>query len=202
MTSSCSFRARRGAVAVFSVLAICSGVGSSLFSRTAAAASDAAACIGIDDDAARLECYDRALGRTKPQERASKPAAPAATAVPPAVAAPSSPVPAAAAAASAAPGAAAAAAEESFGAENLQKDEPEPVESVDEIEARVTEVVRHPRGRHIIRLDNGQSWQQVDATKSVPADVGDTVKVWRGWFESYYLRRTAGGKTVNVRRIE
>jgi hypothetical protein len=179
-----------------------------------------AQCVTIADDGARLDCYDRAFSRgdsavapapaaasvspapgatsaSSAPTAASAPPAPAATSAPPAPAATSAPP---AASGGGEPSATPAELTAAFGAEDLGREDAEPEAKIDSLEARVIEVQPDRRGKHVYRLDNGQTWQQVEGTDLVPVRVEDTVKIWRGAFDSYRLRRTDGGRTVTVRR--
>ena len=165
-----------------------------------------ARCVSIGDDSQRLACYDEAFGRAR--RSAAAPAAVAAPALPasPTPAASAAALPAASATAPTAPAAATpadpGALESDFGAEDLPNVEAELAPELDSLTARVVEVVRDRRGRHLVRLDNGQAWRQVETTQFLPAEVDDEVKLWRGAFDAYRLRRTDGGRTVTVRRVE
>ena len=163
-----------------------------------------ATCVSIDDDDARLACYDAAFGRSDAAPVAAAPASVPAPAVPATkAAAPAPAAPSAAPAPAAAPQPAAPAATTAgFGAEDLPQEDVEPEPQLDSIEAKVVEVRRDKRGKHVIRLDIGQTWQQVEATDMVPVRVDDTVRISRGAFDSYRMRRTSGGRTVTVRRID
>lgn len=147
-----------------------------------------AECVQIADDGTRLACYDRAFARWDrgaPQPPAAAPGSmPAATAV----------------AADVAPSATPAELAESFGAEDLPRENVEPETQLDSLEARVVDVQADRRGKHVYRLDNGQTWQQVEVTDLVSSRVGDTVRISRGAFDSYRMRRADGGRTVTVRR--
>ena len=150
--------------------------------------AEAADCVRIEEAATRLACYDRAHGRAETRRQSTEGAASA-------VAAEAASGPVAGAAETGAPA-------DTFGAEHLPRNGADPDAGLDRLEARVTEARRDSRGNHVLRLDNGQTWQQIEAGDSMPADAGDTVKIWRGLFDAYYLRRTSGGKTVKVRRTE
>jgi hypothetical protein len=88
-----------------------------------------------------------------------------------------------------------------FGREDLPNTAP-PEEGPESMQAGVTAIERNDRGKHLVRLDNGQAWRQVDATDFVPVRVGDIVEIKRGAFDSYRMHRKSGGRTVTVRRVE
>jgi hypothetical protein len=152
-----------------------------LGSAAAAAADGVEACRQLDDDSARLACYDAQFGR------AEAPPAPAPEAAPPAAAA--APV--------AAP---AAKTEDDFGSEQL------PVEPVDRIDARLVGEFNGWTGRTKFALDNGQVWQQTrnyvrnyEPREPIPQA---KVTITRSFAGSYKLRIEGVRRTVQVKRIE
>jgi hypothetical protein len=162
------------------------------------AAGDPRSCVTIADDAARLACYDRALGRSA----APKPAPVAATA--PAA-------PAAAAAATSASAAPAAPVKKDpvgeFGLSEAAKQAKDPAKAAeaaaapDSITGRVMSVRWRKYGEFVVTLDNAQVWAQIEPMPSAVVRVGDTVTIKKALFGSYTLV-TAGRIGTKVRRID
>ena len=159
------------------------------------AAGDPRSCVTIADDAARLACYDRAMGRTA----APKPA-------------PVTPVaPAAAAAATSAAAAPAAPVKKDpvgeFGLSEQAKQAKDPAKAAeaaaapDSITGRVMSVRWRKYGEFVVTLDNAQVWAQIEPMPSAVVRVGDTVTIKKALFGSYTLV-TAGRIGTTVRRID
>lgn len=121
-------------------------------------------CAELNDDAQRLACYDRYVSRGGIDWASAEPALETA---PPA----RKPDPAAH-----------ADPEARFG---LPK--PDDDEDVDEISARITEIVVRASRERIITLDNGQVWVEDGPKPSLRLKVGDTVTIRSGIFGSYRL---------------
>jgi hypothetical protein len=159
------------------------------------AAGDPRSCVTIADDAARLACYDRAMGHTA----APKPAPVAPTA------------PAAAAAATSAAVAPAAPAKKDpvgeFGLSEEAKQAKDPAKAAeaaaapDSITGRVMSVRWRKYGEFVVTLDNAQVWAQIEPMPSAVVRVGDTVTIKKALFGSYTLV-TAGRIGTKVRRID
>jgi hypothetical protein len=171
-------------------------------SPVALAAGDPRSCVAIADDAARLACYDRALGRSA----VSKPAPAAATA----------PAATAAAAASAAPAPAASAVPAApikkdpvgeFGLSEEAKQAKDPAKAAEaaatpeSITGRVMSLRWRKYGEFVVTLDNAQVWAQIEPMPSAVVRVGDTVTIKKAMFGSYTLV-TAGRIGTKVRRID
>jgi hypothetical protein len=131
------------------------------------------ACRGLGD-AARLACFDRVLARHE-----AAPAAPAA-AVSPAVAAP---------------------VDRSFGAERLPNAErPQQPETMT---AKVVSISYNAFKKFTITLDNGQVWRQNESDSPVAHfDATDTVRITRGFLDSYNLKVDGGWGIFKVKRIK
>ena len=154
------------------------------------AAGTAGGCVSIDDDRARLACYDEAYGRTA-TTRAS---APAAAAGAPSgshggdrdAARPPAPSP--------------EQARQNFGlsAEKVLGPQGGPTE----IEAKVTAVqANEVTGRAVVTLDNGQVWQQLEATKATKRPrPGDQVVIREASLGSYLMVAPERG-SARVRRV-
>lgn len=156
----------------------------------AQAADTAAKCVGIDDDRARLACYDEAYGRTA-TTRASAPAAAAgapvaATAATATLARPPAPSP--------------EQARQNFGlsAEKVLG----PQDGPTEIKAKVTAVqASEVTGRAVVTLDNGQVWQQVEQTRATKRPrPGDEVVIREASLDSYLMVTPERG-SARVRRV-
>jgi hypothetical protein len=77
-----------------------------------------------------------------------------------------------------------------------------PVTSVPTIDAHVVGLGQGPDGRTILSLDNGQVWEQVVADGTdLYTKPGDSVRITRGWFESYWLEASShhGCKVMRLR---
>lgn len=162
------------------------------------AAGDPRSCVAIADDAARLACYDRAMGHTAAPKPA--PVAPTATAAPAAAAAATS-----AAAAPAAPVKKDPVGE--FGLSEQAKQAKDPAKAAeaaaapDSITGRVMSVRWRKYGEFVVTLDNAQVWAQIEPMPSAVVRVGDTVTIKKALFGSYTLV-TAGRIGTKVRRID
>ncbi len=159
--------------------------------------ADVDRCLGLEDEQARLACYDRLLGRT----RQPAPAAAAATISAPATPAPpidAAQAPAATGAAEAAGSATAAVAPEaSFGLTSSQR----PDGKIDAVSGTIVEIEPSSIGRPVLVLDNGQRWRQVDSTTRPTFQAGETVTIRRAAFGSYLATVPDSGRAaVRVRR--
>lgn len=158
------------------------------------AAGDPRSCVAIADDAARLACYDRAMGHTAAPKPA--PVAPTATAAPAATSA---------AAAPAAPVKKDPVGE--FGLSEQAKQAKDPAKAAeaaaapDSITGRVMSVRWRKYGEFVVTLDNAQVWAQTEPMPSAVVRVGDTVTIKKALFGSYTLV-TAGRIGTKVRRID
>lgn len=169
------------------------------------AADDPHACVAIADDAARLACYDRALGRGGSTKPPATPAASSAARVAPAAA------PAAAAVAASpapAPAAAPAAVQASdpvaeFGLTETAKRAKTPSKPAEpqSISARVVSLSWRKYGEFVVTLDNGQVWEQIEPMPAAAIRIGDPVTVKKALLGSYTLV-TAGKVPTKVRRID
>lgn len=128
------------------------------------------ACASESNDARRLDCYDRAVGRTSPAPTTTPPTPSAAAA------APSVPEPSAT---------------EKFGYRGtIAREEMErraaQGDSLERLEATVVEVVKQPRGELTLTLDNGQVWTQKTAD-ALRIRAGDRVVIKSASFGSFLL---------------
>jgi len=165
----------------------------------------AVACMKIDDDAARLACYDVQLGR-----------APAAPATPPAdrpqtasgvAEADTAPVVAAAAAAPAAPASAAPVRpEDNFGLTAEQRDaraaETQNAERINRMTAIVQSATMTASSRLLLTLDNGQQWVQVEPSRRQYFFEGETITIKKASLGSFLATGPRSGTGIRVRRLD
>jgi hypothetical protein len=151
-----------------------------------------AACAAMTDEAARLNCFDRAADDLKPPVVVAEPPAPEPAAAPVPAAAPA---PAAAAKAPTEPLA-------MFGMnpELASKQEPEKVE-LTQISAVVVEITKRTRGERVMTLDNGQVWTEKGAESYFRVKVGDTVVIKKISMGGYRMVGR-GNRASAVRRIK
>ena len=158
--------------------------------------SDLQACMDLDDDVQRLDCFDDALSRnsTITQDVTRESAAPIHD-DPPAEA-----VQLHVYGASSDKG---TVEDDSFG---LPANVASPIEKAEEnqdsneIIALVTSLSQRPRGEHIVVLDNGQVWAEEFASRYFPVKVGDAVTIKKRRFHGYLLV-TESGKGFAVERL-
>lgn len=182
-------------------------------------------CMPQQNDAARLACYDKELGRTRAPAAATAPvAAPTAAPSRAITAAAAATVPAAATVAASAPTAAAAPSTASAGhtasaasaaaaksadfgmtPELLHKQQaqagikppPPPPES---LSAKVAKIGTYGSGLLLVTLDNGQVWEQQESGDAQLA-VGDAVRISRGMFGALWMD-DASHRRTRVKRIQ
>lgn len=133
-------------------------------------------CVSEPDDALRLLCYDRAMGR-QPAAAATRQAA-----------------------GSSAPSQLSA--EDRFGLSDEQARKKENVEQVPELErlvSTVTKVARRSQGELVVTLANGQVWAQKQ-TQTFHVDVGETVTI-KGAALGSFMMSTASGRSTRVTRV-
>jgi hypothetical protein len=145
---------------------------SALCAAAASLADQVRSCAAERTDSARLACFDRlAAAVAKTEDRAS-PGRPIATApgasATPSASRPSAPSP-----------------EAEFGIRGGPLAEHAP--RVKEIAGTVAKIGRLPRGRLMITLDNGQTWEQNEPVDYFPLAVGDHVRIRAAALGSYML---------------
>ena len=158
-------------------------VGASLPAR----ADDAVTrCVAIDEDEARLACFDAATGR---HDRDTKDS--------PATVAPSAPAPVVVAPAASAAPSASDTASDNFGLPAQQR-----TDAPSRIVARVSAVAPHSHiGRWVVTLDNGQIWEQRETTAATKRPrPGDEVTIEEASLNSY-LMVAAGRWSSRVKRV-
>ncbi len=165
-------------------------------------AADASACTKLEDNAARLQCYDEALKPTRPAEAqtgrnapaaATSSVTPASAAAPPpsqtttgsvAAAAPSAPVSHSQATSEVA----------SFGAS-------QPKEPVQRIEAHLRAIQAAAYGEKVITLDNDQVWRVTQWWNDPFCATGDAIVIRRATMGSFLMTCATENGSVRVRRI-
>jgi len=152
-----------------------------------------AVCRGLPSDEARVLCYDAAVDRSR-QTGGPRPE--------PATAIPAATVEPAAAAASSA-GSAGISQEELFGQDSKEVqrtvEEATGSEGIDSLNAQITRLQQSGYDKVLITLDNGQVWQQVDAS-SLRLKVGDDVMIERAALGSFMLKKKGSKRTMRVSR--
>jgi hypothetical protein len=136
---------------------------------------DLAACRGVDNDIARLACYD-SIGTPAPMESAPPQAA---APPPPQQAAPS---------------------QQQFGAEALpqQKKPKEPKT----LRARLVGKLDGWRNGTRFKLDNGQVWQSVDSEEGYETVDGDVIIIERNFIGTYWMHFEKAHGTLRVKRVQ
>jgi hypothetical protein len=175
----------------------------------AAVPSWASECAALDDDAARLTCYDahnpphksaaRTQGSATPAPAAKAP--PTLPRAPTAKTAPTSPPTPTAEAAPASPSRAAS--DDDFGLTERRQQEAAKLSAAEshDLVARVDSVSAKATGELLLKLDNGQSWLQAQRKAGVLIKAGERITIARGSFGGYLLRSDSGA-TMRVRRLE
>lgn len=183
------------------------------------------ACRSIQDDTARLACFDRESATIAPSSNVSAatqtaptgatPAAPTVAATAPSALAPATSATAATTPGTATSGATTTAAATppapldpvaTFGlntqtlaaretAAGLRK------KDVQSITAHISRISSAKSGRMVFDLDNHQVWQEAAAEGDLMAKPGDEVKIWRGMMGSFWLQASTG-RGCKVTRLE
>jgi len=168
----------------FALMAVCS-----MASQSAAPADSMPpairVCAAQTDDSARLQCYDRAVAASS----GNVPAAATPITAPPATPAPPKPN-----------------ATEQFGLSSSQILLKESAGDLPPAQRRLTAHVLKlssgRSGRLVIRLDNGQVWEQREDGPDQNIVVGCEVTIDRGVLGAYYLSVGAKHSSVKVGRLE
>ena len=156
-------------------------------SMDAAAAAD---CARIERDQDRLACYDAVFRPAPTRTSAAAMAAPAVAAAPKPAAAASIP--------------AAANPEREFGLTAEQRDSrnrTSPTE-VEGIESRIVAVQEQARDRYLFKLENGQTWAQVEPTSRQRFYAGDTITIRKAAMGSFLATGPQSGEKLRVRRVD
>ncbi|MDB6092143.1 MAG: hypothetical protein JWN85_4927 [Gammaproteobacteria bacterium] len=168
-----------------------------------------AGCAAETDAGLRLACYDREVPRlARPESKTDAKAingapvmAPAGRPAPggPAADRPASDTPAA----GTPPETSGQAAEDSFGLtgelRHKRQLEANAPPDLSRLTARVAAFSYKPRGEIVIRLDNGQVWEQAEADGDVTVKAGDAVTIKAGALGSFWLN-THASPLVRVKR--
>lgn len=155
-------------------------------------------CAAIDEEADRLGCYDRLMGRGV--QSGSEDAAESARTKP----GPSDSVSDATESTGILASASGAAMHKNgSGSDTVagnSDEEKARAEPPDEFVAIVTAVSERALGRHVVSLNNGQVWQEEFASNYFAVDVGDTVTVRKRFFGGHRLIAESG-KGYNVEKV-
>jgi hypothetical protein len=165
------------------------------------------ACMKIDDDDARLACYDVQLGRAPGAAPADGPRAlgesAAATTV---VETGTAPVAAAVAAPAAQASAIATQSGDDFGLTAERREarsaETEKAEPIDHITAVVESAKMTASGRLLVTLDNGQEWVQVEPSRTQYFFEGDRITIKKAALGSFLASGPRFGTGIRIRRVE
>lgn len=89
-------------------------------------------------------------------------------------------------------------AEKQFGQEQKKVIE----EAPESITATIASVEKGAYDKYTFTLDNGQVWRQVDGGGRVIWRGGEQIKLDRGAFGSFFMRKVTGGRSLRVKRIQ
>jgi hypothetical protein len=147
------------------------------------ALTDVYACAATADDAARLACYDSAVGRLRAAEEEGRVVAVDREQV-------------------------AILERDSFGFSlpslgSLlpRRHDASPPAALERIELRIARITRRADGRHHIVMENGQTWAQIEPQSVSNLEVGDTITIRRASLGSFMLSPQHGA-AHRVRRVE
>ena len=166
--------------------------------------ADLLACATIARDAERLACYDAAVADASPEARAASKRRAEESAR---IAAQEAAAAAAAAKVKAEADAVASAKakREAFGAETVASRGEErfapPPGQIQELDAKLTEVLTNRASQNVFLLDNGQMWRQVDAGALPNLRPGDAVKLRRAGLGGYDLVFMKQKRSARVKRL-
>ena len=169
------------------------GTGNALGAEDIAATVNA--CRAEADDARRLACYDRAVGRTTGNAPASAPAAAPAAASTAATAAATAPAPAAP-----------EKPDDGFGRERqlaYEEDQKraEATRAVGELLSTIVGLEKRMDGLMTFTLDNGQVWRQVRPDSLFSIKQGDAIRIQPGSLGSFILSGPTK-KSTRVTRVK
>jgi hypothetical protein len=141
-----------------------------------AAGNDALArCVALSEDAARLACYDALFRDGAVRIETTTAAAPAAPTLTP---------------------------EQGFGLGKRERAAPEPTEPA-EIRAAIIGTEWRDQGRLLVlRLGNGQIWQQTERLTLPTVHSGDTVVIERAMLGSYLARLNGRAPSFRIKRLK
>lgn len=72
----------------------------------------------------------------------------------------------------------------------------------DSITATIVAIEERPRGERVIRLDNGQVWEENSRAAQLRLEAGDVIVIEAGWFGSFKLGHPDGGPITRVQRVK
>lgn len=143
------------------------------------------ACKAVPEAAARLACYDAALGRTMASPAPAPVVAPAAA--PPAAAAPAT---------------VAAAAPAPSRSDDFGLNQPRPETVLQQIESRIAGRFEGWAPGTRIELANGQVWEVIDSGRAAYDLASPAVRIKRGMLGSFFLEIDGVSATPRVRRVK
>lgn len=74
--------------------------------------------------------------------------------------------------------------------------------AVDEVKAALAGVRINAEAQGVFMLDNGQTWRQIDTTRLTGMKSGQNVTIKRASLGSFMLLRANGGAGIRVRRVD
>ena len=76
-----------------------------------------------------------------------------------------------------------------------------PPPRLDKLTAHITAVSQKPAGESVVTLDNGQVWEEAEATSHLPLRTGDNITIKRGMLGAFYMstRQVLGLRVKRVR---
>jgi hypothetical protein len=76
-----------------------------------------------------------------------------------------------------------------------------PPPRLDKLAAHITAVSQKSHGEFVVTLDNGQVWQEAEATSHLPLRAGDNITIKRGMLGAFYMstRQVLGLRVTRVR---
>jgi hypothetical protein len=158
------------------------------------------ACAAETDATRRLACYDREVGRFTAVQPA--PGSTARAAAAPTAATPTGAPGAEAPDVSKVPSSAAPNLEDQFGVSGeleRKRKEQKPTPGLTQLNSRIAAISTRPHAGVVVRLEDGQVWEQAHEEDQAELSVGDAVTIRRGAMGSYWLDSTAG-HSLRVRR--
>ena len=174
------------------------GIGVLLCGAAAAAAQglpqSVVQCQAVENDIARLECFDREVARLAPAEKTVAP-----TQVPSVQSAPQIPSVASTQQEEVTPkdddfGVSGELARKRTASEKRTPKEPR------ELRAAVTKVTKKASGEFVVTLDNGQVWEQPEKKSTFLIKEGENIRITQGAMGSYFVISDSGA-TSRVRRV-
>jgi hypothetical protein len=76
-----------------------------------------------------------------------------------------------------------------------------PPPRLDKLVAHITAVSQNPAGEFVVTLDNGQVWEEAEATSHLPLRTGDNITIKRGMLGAFYMsaKQALGLRVKRVR---